>query len=64
MKTPKPGQLCTINNVVYRAKKRTNGCDGCDLDSILRCPNIYDYRQSFNPKKIDCTIKGIILKRI
>lgn len=62
MKTPKPGQLCTINNVVYRAQKREKGCHGCDLNSITSCPNIVDSR--FETPPLLCSSQGIILKRI
>lgn len=62
MKTPKPGQLITLNNCVYRAKKRTFGCNGCDLNSITLCPNIVDRR--FEEPPLLCGITGIILKRI
>ena len=62
MKTPKPGQLCTINNVVYRAAKRTNGCIGCALNNILICPRIVDSRNGTPP--IDCYTEQIILKRL
>ncbi len=57
----KPGQLCTINNVVYRAKKRTYGCTGCALNSIDMCPEITDFRSQ---RKINCDIHGIILIRV
>lgn len=64
MKTPKPGQLCTINNTVYRAKSRTTscGCFGCDLDDIALCPNIVDSRNGV--KMLNCVENNIILKRI
>lgn len=61
MKTPKPGQLCTINNVVYRAKRRTDGCQGCDLNSLDKCPNITDYRAE---KPLKCALNDIILKKV
>lgn len=60
--TLKPGRLATINNVVYRAHKRVDGCKGCDLDDIFLCPAITDSR---NPdKKINCALDNIILKRL
>ena len=59
MKTPKKGQLCTINNVVFRAKERKyNCCIGCALDNILLCPNIVHSEQ------LDCSANNIILVRI
>jgi len=63
MKTPRPGQLCTINNVVYRAYKRQNDCKGCSLNSLFMCPNIIDRRTNARPP-LDCIINGIILKRV
>lgn len=63
MKTPKPGQFCTINGVVYRAKKRINKCNGCALDDLALCPNICDPRFD-NPNKIDCMLSDIILVRV
>lgn len=62
MKTPKPGQLCTVGQVVYRAKKRHAGCKGCDLDDLLLCPNIVDRRKETPP--LTCEANGIILKRV
>ena len=61
MKTPKPGQLCTINRVVYRAKKRTHKCYGCALNNHM-CPNIVDARNGVRP--LECAIEGIILVRV
>ena len=62
MKTPRPGQLCTINNIVYRAYKRTEDCYGCDLNKFMLCPNIVDRRYEEPP--LLCGLKGIIFKRI
>lgn len=62
MKTPKPGQFCTINGVVYRAKKRINGCRGCALDNIVLCPSIIDLR--YNTSKFDCSLNNIILVKV
>lgn len=58
----KPGQLCTINNVVYRAKRRTCGCRGCDLDSFAICPNVVDRRIRGN--KVECCLDDVILIRL
>ena len=60
MKTPKPGQLCTIKNKVYRAKKRTCGCSGCALNNPFFCPNIG--RRNETP--LDCIKNEIILVRV
>jgi hypothetical protein len=57
----KPGQLCMINNTLYRAKKRENGCNGCALDNIT-CPNIADSRNG--EQLLNCSIDNIILKRV
>ena len=62
MKTPKPGQLTVINGVYYRAQKRTTGCCGCALKSIVLCPNVVDARNGVKP--LECTANNIILKRI
>lgn len=62
MKTPKPGQFCTIDGVVYRAKKRTNECQGCALDSLILCPNIVDKR--YEKPKLECVLNNIILSRV
>ena len=53
----KPGQLCTINNVVYRAVMRTHGCTGCALSDITRCPNV-------GKRRIECWRYNVILKNI
>lgn len=62
MKVSRPGQLCTINNVVYRAVKRVNGCHGCALNSFELCPNIVDVRNGNKP--LQCSIDNFVLKRI
>lgn len=51
------GQLCTINNTLYRAYPRTSKCQGCDLDEIDLCPNV-------GIRKIECSLNNIILKRV
>ena len=56
----KPGQLCTLNNTVYRAKKKTNGCEGCVFNhNVYTCPLMVT-----NRRKLDCFLDNIILKRI
>ena len=62
MKTPKPGQFCIINKVLYRAKKRTCGCTGCALDNFLLCPNIVDSRNG--KRLLECSLNNIILVRV
>lgn len=59
-KYPKPGQYCSVNGVVYRAVKRTNGCQGCNLNNLLTCPGIIDSKTK--EKEIDCTTQNIVLK--
>lgn len=63
MKTPKPGQFCTINNIVYRAKRRTYGCRGCALDDFIMCPNIVDSKGN-HKKPLNCDLNDIILVRV
>lgn len=58
----KPGRLITLNNAVYQAKLRENGCEGCDRNSINLCPMIVDRR--FEEPRYDCKTYGVILKRI
>lgn len=60
MKTPLPGQFTSINGIMYRAKRRTNGCEGCALNNEL-CPNIVDYRKE---RPLNCIVNDIILIRI
>lgn len=60
MKPLKPGRFATINSVVYRAKARTDGCKGCDLDDLTLCPGVKIKGESM----INCAIDGIILKKI
>lgn len=62
MTAPKPGQLVTINKIVYRAVKRQDGCLGCDLNDIILCPMVVDRR--FEEPKINCALHDVILKRI
>lgn len=63
MKTPKPGQFCTINGVVYRAKKRESlSCYGCALNSPILCPNIVDIRNGKRP--LECSGNGIIFYKV
>jgi hypothetical protein len=62
MKTPKPGQFCTVNGVLYRGKKRTEGCKGCALDDLIMCPNITDSRNG--TPALECAINDIILVKV
>lgn len=58
----KPGQLTTIHNTVYRAKRRSVGCQGCDLRDLILCPCIVDKR--YKNKRLNCALDNIILKKI
>lgn len=62
MKAIKAGQIHTINGVVYRARKRTNGCRGCAFNNVLLCPNVVDRR--FSEPKLSCQLNDIILVRL
>lgn len=62
MKSLKPGQLCTINRTVYRAKKRVLDCKGCSLDSPFTCPNMKF--QNTSNKHFPCIEQGIILVKV
>ena len=58
----KPGQLCTLNHNVFRAKKREYGCEGCYFENaFFTCPGIQNKNKA---KKIDCLSLGIILKKV
>lgn len=63
MKTPKPGQFCMINGILYRAKRRTSGCEGCSLYPITLCPNVVD-RRFRKQRPLDCDINDIILVKV
>lgn len=52
----KPGWFYYANGLQYQARKRTNGCEGCSLKSIILCPNV-----PFNQNAPDCEQNGIIL---
>lgn len=59
----KPGQLCTIRNHVYRAKKRTAGCSGCLFEySFFTCPGMLDFKR--HVKHVDCVVSNIILTKV
>lgn len=65
MKRPRPGQYVSVStsDSVYRAKKRTCGCNGCVLSNLLVCPNIRDKRFEQEPE-IDCIGSDIILTNV
>jgi hypothetical protein len=59
----KPGQLCTLNGTVYRAKKKTAGCEGCHFNrNVFMCPAVTNMRS--NKCKLDCQLDGIILQKL
>lgn len=61
MKHYKPGQIVSVNDINYRAKKRTCGCEGCVLNDILLCPGVVVKDVG---KKLDCSVDGIILTSV
>lgn len=63
MKRIKPGQFVTIGNFVYRAKARTAGCNGCDLNDLRLCPRVKK-KSKAEPPIVNCGLDGIILKRL
>lgn len=58
----KAGKIYTINNVVYQARKRTNGCRGCAFNNVLLCPNVVDRRSREN--QISCQLDNVILVKL
>ena len=59
----KPGQVCTINGHIFRAKKKIAGCYKCYYDNCIFCPAIR--KKNADPKKrVDCGITGIILELV
>lgn len=59
MKHIKPGQAYWHNGHLLRAKKRTDGCEGCVLNNPLLCPNIeLKGQEKTGP---DCVNDNIIL---
>jgi len=61
MKHYKPGQIVSVNDNMYRAKKRTAGCEGCVLNDILLCPGVVVKDVG---KQLDCSTDGIILVNV
>ena len=62
----KPGQLHTINNQVYRVKKRECGCYGCAFNNVMLCPNILlNKRLNVGPiEKFSCAESGTIFTKV
>lgn len=63
MKCIKPGQFYWHNSVLLRAKKRTNGCNGCVLDSFFVCPNLRLKGRNDNNRP-NCEENGIIFEKV
>ena len=59
MKKIRPGQFYWHNKVLLKAAKRTNGCQGCVLNSIVLCPNIM-LSNSKNQEIPNCETNDII----
>lgn len=59
----KAGQLCTYNRKVYRARRKTCGCEGCAFaKNPFTCPAIVT---KANPKpKVDCMMDMIVLVKV
>lgn len=57
----KPGQLCMVDDVLYRAKPRKRGCQGCSF-SWLTCPNAPVANEKREPR-VDCTTHWVILTK-
>lgn len=62
MKTPKPGQFCTINNVVYRAYMAKDGCKGCAFNNLFSCLGMVDGKTK--RAKMNCKYESIIFKKV
>lgn len=59
----KPGQLCMLNDHLFRAKHKKCGCEGCYFeDAWLMCPSVT--LKNRNVKKIDCVLDNIILVKV
>lgn len=59
----RPGQLCTLNGSVYRAKRKIAGCEGCYFSkNIFTCPAVINMKSS--KCKLDCQLDGIILHKL
>mgnify|MGYP003302757979 CR=1 FL=1 len=57
----KPGQLCTFRGHVYRAKRKTNSCEGCAFNhNVYVCPVMI----AKTSKRIDCLLDNIILTKV
>lgn len=56
MKHRKPGQAYVLHGLWLRAAKRTNGCEGCRLNTPLLCPKAVKNP----PEDPDCIADNII----
>ena len=62
MKAIKPGQFYWHNGNLFRAAKRYNGCQGCDLDGFFTCPNLKV--KNCNRERPNCEENMIIFKKV
>ena len=62
MKTPKSGQLYTINSTLYRVATSTDGCKGCALNNMFSCLGIVD--GITKKAKLDCKRNSVIFKKL
>lgn len=58
----KPGQLCVIDDLLYRAIKRKGACENCCFD-FRTCPNAVFANERRDPK-VDCTTHWVAFKKV
>lgn len=58
----KPGQLCMINDQLYRAIKRKGTCNNCCFD-FRTCPNTVVANER-REQKVDCTTHWVAFTEI
>ena len=59
----KPGQFCMLNGKLYRAKRKTAGCQGCAFSrNVFTCPAVINSRHQTS--KLDCDMDMIILTKV
>lgn len=61
MKSIKPGRFYWHNGTLFKAYKRTNGCEGCALDSFFVCPNV---KTKANKNRPECELNRIIFHKV
>lgn len=62
MKPIKPGQFYWHNGSLFRAVKRSNGCEGCALDGFFSCPNVK--AKNSHQKRPNCELNQIIFVKV